>query len=87
MKIHVIADHLWYSCILGLLVPITDGLSPYVQEPLAMGSRGYTGRDLNEKTLASSPVRKSVAYESDVNEGVQRSDCVISTKYDLVFST
>ena len=36
------------------------------------------GGDLNEKTLAvdngrdaSSPVRKAVAYESDVSEGVQ----------------
>jgi hypothetical protein len=46
----------------------------YVQEPLAIGRRGCTGRDLNEKTLAedtSSPVRKAVAYESDVSEGVQ----------------
>ena len=32
------------------------------------------GRDLNEKTLtadASSPVRKSFAYKSNVSEGVQ----------------
>ena len=53
MKIHVVADHLWYSCILGLLALITDGLSPYVQEPLAIGGRGCTGRDLDEKTLVA----------------------------------
>jgi len=29
-----------------------DGLSTYVQEPLAIGRRDCTGRDLNEKTLA-----------------------------------
>jgi len=32
-------------------VPVTDGLSMYVQEPLAKGRRGCTERDLNEKTL------------------------------------
>jgi len=35
-------------------------------------------------TDASRPVRKAVAYESDVDEGVQRSDGVILIKYDLV---
>jgi len=54
-----------------LLAPVTDDLSAYIQEPLAKGRRGCTGRDLNEKTDASSPVRKSIAYESDVSEGVQ----------------
>jgi hypothetical protein len=57
-----------------LLAPVTNGLSVYVQEPLARGRRVCMGRDLNEKTFAtdtSSPVRKSVAYESDVSEGVQ----------------
>ena len=49
---------------------VKDGLSTYVQEPLAVGRRGSTGRDLNEKTV-SSPVRESVAYDSDVSEGVQ----------------
>jgi len=34
-----------------LLAPVTDGLSTYVQEPLAIGRRGCTGRDLNAKTL------------------------------------
>jgi hypothetical protein len=33
-------------------VPVTDGLSMYVQEPLAIGRRDCTGRDLNEKMLA-----------------------------------
>jgi len=33
---------------------------------------------------ASGLVRKSVAYESVVSEGVQYSDCVILMKYDLV---
>jgi len=36
-----------------LLAPFTDGLSTYVQEPVTLGRRGYTGRDLNEKTLAT----------------------------------
>jgi len=49
----VVADHLQYSCLLGLLVPDTDGLSTYVQEPLKKGRRGCTGRDLNERTLAT----------------------------------
>jgi hypothetical protein len=34
-------------------VPVTDGLSTFVQEPLALGRRGCTGRDLSEKTLAT----------------------------------
>jgi len=34
-------------------VPVTDCLSTYVQEPLAVGRRGCTGRDLNEKTLGT----------------------------------
>ena len=33
-------------------MPVMDGLSTYVQEPLAKGRRGCTGRDLNEKTFA-----------------------------------
>jgi len=53
MKMHVAADNLWYSCILGLLAPITDGLSPYGQEPLAIGRRGCAGSDLNDKTLGA----------------------------------
>ena len=43
----------YYSCLLGLLAPGADGLSTYVQEPLAIGRMGCTGRDLNEKTLAT----------------------------------
>ena len=39
--------------LLGLLAPVTDGLSTYVQEPLAIGRRGCTGRDLNGNTLAA----------------------------------
>jgi hypothetical protein len=35
-----------------LAEPVTDCLSTYVQEPLVIGRRGCTGRDLNEKTLA-----------------------------------
>jgi hypothetical protein len=51
-------------------------LSTYVQEPLVIGRRGCTGRDLNEETLAADNGRqqsseKAVAYESDVSEGVQ----------------
>ena len=34
-------------------MPVMDGLSMYVQEPLEIGRRGCTGRDLNEKTLAA----------------------------------
>jgi hypothetical protein len=33
--------------------PFTGSLPAYVQEPLAIGRRGCTGRDLNEKTLAA----------------------------------
>jgi len=40
-------------CLLGLLAPVADGLSTYVQELLAIYRRGCTGRDLNEKTLAA----------------------------------
>jgi len=36
-----------------LLKPVTDGLLTYVQEPLVIGRRGCTGRELNEKTLAA----------------------------------
>jgi len=34
-------------------MPVTDGLSTYVQELLAKGRRGCTGRDWNEKMLAT----------------------------------
>jgi len=34
-------------------VPVMDGLSTYVQEPLAIGRKGCTGRDLSQKTLAT----------------------------------
>jgi len=37
----------------GLLAPVTDGLSTYVQETMAIGRRGCAGRDLDEKTLAT----------------------------------
>jgi len=36
-----------------MLAPVMDGLSAYVQKPLAKGRRGCAGRDLNEKTLAT----------------------------------
>ena len=48
-----VANHFYYSCLLGLLAPVTDGLSTYIQEPLEKGRRGCKGRDLNEKTLAA----------------------------------
>jgi len=47
-----VADHFYYSFLIGLLAPFTGGLSTYVQEPLVVGRRGCTGRDLNEKMLA-----------------------------------
>ena len=54
-----------------------DGMLTYVQEPLEISRRGSMGRHLNEKyvsseqwTLVSRPLRDSVAYERDVNEGV-----------------
>ena len=53
LVMNFVADHFQYSCLLGLLAPVTDGLSTYVQEPLAIGMRGFTGRELNEKTLAA----------------------------------
>jgi hypothetical protein len=51
-------------------------LSTYVQEPLVIGRRGCTRRDLNEKMFAADKGRsqsseKAVAYESIVSEGVQ----------------
>jgi len=36
-----------------LLTSVTDGVSSYVQELLAIGRRGCTERDLNEETLAA----------------------------------
>ena len=48
-----VAQHFRYDCLLGLLAPVTDGLSMYVQEPLALGKRGCTGRDLNGETVSS----------------------------------
>jgi len=40
-------------------VPVTYGLSTYVQEPLLVDRRGCTGRD-NEKTLAADNGRLAV---------------------------
>ena len=34
-------------------MPVTDGLSTYVQETLAIGRRGCMGRDLNGKMLVT----------------------------------
>jgi len=34
------------SCLFGLPAPVTEGLSTYVQEPLAIGRRGCMGTDL-----------------------------------------
>jgi len=45
-----VAEHFLYSCLLGLLESVPDGVSTHVQELLAIGRRGCTGRDLNEKT-------------------------------------
>jgi hypothetical protein len=42
-----------YSCLLRLPAPFTDSLSMYVQEPLVIGGKGYSGRDLSEKSLAA----------------------------------
>jgi len=28
LKIYIVADHFWYSCLLGLLVSVTDGSWP-----------------------------------------------------------
>ena len=38
--IYKLADHFLYSCLLGILSPVTGCLSTYVQEPLAIGWRG-----------------------------------------------
>ena len=43
----IVPQLFWYSCLLGLLASVTDGLSTCVQEPLAIGRTGCTGRDLN----------------------------------------
>jgi len=71
--------HFWYICFLGLLVSVTDGSRPYVkslmsmyvQEPLAIGRRGCTGRDLNGKMTGCRQQTLAVACEGDVSEGVQ----------------
>jgi len=47
-------------------------LSTYVQELLVIGRRDYTGRDINEETLAADNRHEqssetAVAYESDVS--------------------
>ena len=52
-SLHTVAEHFLYSCLLGLLVSVTDGLSKYGHEPLAIDRRGCTGRDLNEETLVA----------------------------------
>jgi len=49
----VVAELFLCSCLLGLLESVTDGLSMYVQEPLVIGRRGCTGRDLNKETLVA----------------------------------
>ena len=48
-----VAKHFLYSCLLGLLASVMDSQSTYIQEPLAIGRRACTGRDLNEKRLAA----------------------------------
>jgi len=50
-------------------VPITDCMLTYVQEPLEMSRRGCARRHLNGKYV-SSLLRKLVACENDVSEGV-----------------
>ena len=42
----------WYSCLLGLLAPVTRGIT-YVQEPLEIGRRGGMGRHLNGQYISS----------------------------------
>jgi hypothetical protein len=49
---------------LGLLAPVTDGLSTYVQKPLVISRWGYTGRVLNEETLAEDSGRWQSSKES-----------------------
>ena len=44
---------------------VTDGLSTYVQEPMAIGRRGCMGRDLNEGTLAGNNGRWQSSKESN----------------------
>jgi len=46
-----------------LLAPVTDGLSTYVEELLAIGKRGCVGRDLNEKMLAADSRRWQFSKE------------------------
>ena len=36
-----------------MLAPVLNGLLTYVKEPLTIGRRGFTGRDLNEKMLTA----------------------------------
>jgi hypothetical protein len=48
-----VSGSFWYSCLLGLLAPVTDGLS-CVQEPLAIGRKGCAGGDLTFRHRASS---------------------------------
>jgi hypothetical protein len=38
--LRIAADHFSYSCLLRSLAPVTDGLSTYVREPLALGRGG-----------------------------------------------
>ena len=45
----IVADRFWYRCLFGLLASVTGGVSTYVREMLAIGRRGYTGRDLTFK--------------------------------------
>jgi hypothetical protein len=52
-SIHYCSRSYKYSCYLGLLATVTDGLITYDQKPLAIGRRGCNGTDLNENTLAA----------------------------------
>jgi len=38
--LNIVTEHFLYSCLLGLLAPVTGGLSACVREPLVIGRRG-----------------------------------------------
>ena len=40
LKVSIVAENFLCSCLLGLLAPVTGGLSTYVRELLAIGRRG-----------------------------------------------
>jgi hypothetical protein len=64
-----------------LLAPVTDGLTTYIQQPLAIGRRDCTGRNLNEKNVSNGqqmladPVKDGLSTYVQEPLAIGRRDC------------